>query len=163
MNIEIIKYDKEHLEGALEVWNEVVREGIAFPQEEELVGQEGHQFFMDQSYTGLARDKDSGRILGIYILHPNNLGRCGHISNSSYAVSSKTRGLGLGRSLVLHSLEKAKELGFRILQFNAVVKTNLGAIKLYKDLGFVELGTIPGGFRMDNGNYEDIVVFYYRL
>ena len=163
MNIEIITYDKRYLEGALEVWNEVVREAIAFPQEDELAGEEGHEFFMAQSYTGLARDKDSGRILGIYILHPNNVGRCGHISNSSYAVSSQARGLKIGRKMVLHSLDKARELGFGILQFNAVVKTNLGAIKLYKDLGFVGLGTIPSGFRMDGGKYEDIVVFYYKL
>ena len=63
-------------------------------------------------------------MLGLYILHPNNVGRCGHICNASYAVDSKSRGLHVGETLVRHCMRKARELDFRILQFNAVVKSN---------------------------------------
>ena len=56
-----------------------------------------------------------------------------------------------------HCMETAKELGFRILQFNAVVRTNEPALKLYKKLGFTQLGVIPEGFLMKDGSYEDII------
>ena len=59
-------------------------------------------------------------VVGLYILHPNNIGRCGHICNASYAVDSKSRGKHIGEMLVTDCLKKAKDLGFRVLQFNAV-------------------------------------------
>lgn len=89
--------------------------------------------------------------------------RCGHISNSSYAVSQKARGMKIGEKLVIHSIEKGKELGFLILQFNAVVKSNETAFHLYEKLGFVRLGVIPKGFLMNDGSYEDIVPHYRML
>ena len=102
-------------------------------------------------------------MVGLYILHPNNVGRCGHICNASYAVRADQRGRHIGESLVRHSMTTAKELGFRILQFNAVVKSNKSALHLYEKLGFVQLGVIPGGFKKDNGTYEDIVPHYITL
>ena len=96
-------------------------------------------------------------------MHPNNVGRCGHIANASYAVKSEFRGNHIGELLVCDCREKAKEFGFRILQFNAVVKTNHSARHLYEKLGFTPLGTIPGGFLMKDGQYEDIVPYYYVL
>ena len=86
--------------------------------------------------------------MGLYILHPNNVGRCGHICNASYAVKSQLRGHHIGEALVKHCMEQGKKLGFRILQFNAVVKSNASALHLYEKLGFTQLGVIPGGFLM---------------
>ena len=91
------------------------------------------------------------------------MGRCGHICNASYAVASRARGRGLGEALVRHCLDKAKELGFGILQFNAVVSSNTPALNLYRKLGFTQLGTIPGGFLMKDGNYQDIIPHYKKL
>ena len=107
--------------------------------------------------------EDNGRLLGLYILHPNNVGRCGHICNASYAVSSLARGRGVGEALVRHCLETAKKLGFRILQFNAVVSNNTPALNLYAKLGFTRLGTIPEGFHMKDGSYQDIIPHYKKL
>ena len=67
-----------------------------------------------------------GKVVGLYILHPNNVGRCGHIANASYGVSRDCRGRGVGRALVEDSLAACGALGFRLLQFNAVVASNLG-------------------------------------
>ena len=103
------------------------------------------------------------KISGLYILHPNNIGRCGHIANSSYAVKSSKRGNNISEELVKHSLKKAAELGFGVLQFNAVVKSNAAAIHLYKKLGFVEIGVVPKGFLNKDNKYEDIVLFYHSL
>lgn len=162
MNITVKQFEKSDAEAASAIWNEVVKEGVAFPQTEILDEKTGYDFFMSQSFTGVAYD-ENGKAVGVYILHPNNVGRCGHICNASYAVKSDMRGQHIGEILVTHCIERAKELGFGILQFNAVVATNTAALRLYKRLGFTQLGTIPDGFLMRDGHYEDIIVHYYML
>ena len=163
MQVEIRQYEQQDAGGAAEVWNEVVEDGVAFPQTELLDAQSGHAFFSAQSFTGIAYDTESGEIVGLYILHQNNVGRCGHICNASYAVKGGLRGQHIGEKLVQHCMSKAKELGFGILQFNAVVSTNEPALRLYKKLGFQQLGVIPGGFRMKDGTFEDIIPHYHLL
>lgn len=162
MDIEIKQYTKNNVQSVNEIWNEVVEGGIAFPQTELLDEKTGDEFFQSQSFTGVAYDKN-GEAAGVYILHPNNVGRCGHICNASYAVKGTMRGQHIGEALVKHCIEKARELGFGILQFNAVVATNESALCLYKKLGFTQLGVIPKGFLMKDGHYEDIIPHYYSL
>ena len=101
--------------------------------------------------------------MGMYILHPNNVGRCGHICNASYAVKKNLRGLHIGEKLVVDCMERALECGFKILQFNAVVASNIHARHLYERLGFTQLGTIKNGFRLKDGTYEDICPYYIEL
>ncbi len=163
MSILVKPYEKKYIKDAVEIWNRVVSDGVAFPQEECLTEESGDKFFTSQSFTGLAYDSDTEEIVGLYILHPNNIGRCGHISNASYAVEFSQRGKHIGEILVTDCIKKGKELGFKILQFNAVVKTNIPALKLYKKLGFIQLGTIPGGFLTKDGKYEDIIPHYILL
>ena len=163
MNIIIRKYTNSDLAMMIKIWNEVVEEGNAFPQMECLDIISGREFFDSQTYCGVAEDSDSNEILGLYILHPNNIGRCGHFSNASYAVSKGARGMKIGEKLVKDCLIQGKENGFRILQFNAVVSTNTAARRLYEKLGFVQLGTIPQGFLMKDGHYEDICPYYHTL
>lgn len=163
MNIQIRAYDKNDNAEVIFIWNEVVQDGMAFPQMNLLTESGGYEFFSEQSFTGIAYDKDSKEIVGLYILHPNNVGRCGHICNASYAVKKGMRGQRIGEKLVTHCMSKAKELGFKILQFNAVVKSNEHALQLYEKLGFVKLGIIPNGFLMKDGTYEDIIPHYHVL
>lgn len=163
MSIEIRAFDEKYISEANAVWNRVVDDGVAFPQLERLDEESGRAFFQEQSFTGLAFDSESGELVGLYILHPNNIGRCGHICNASYAVKADCRGRGVGEALVTHCMEKGAELGFKILQFNAVVANNHSALHLYEKLGFVRLGTIPGGFLMKDGTYQDIIPHYHLL
>ncbi len=160
--MKIRKYEEKDLGRMTEIWNEIVNEGTAFPQEEPLDLSSGAVFFASQSYCGVA-EEESGEITGLYILHPNNVGRCGHICNASYAVASSCRGRHIGEALVLDCIKTAKKLGFRILQFNAVVETNIHARHLYERIGFRQLGVIPGGFRMKDGQYENICPYYIEL
>lgn len=159
----IRKYKKADLPRMIEIWNEVVEEGVAFPQEEYLSLESGEEFFASQTYTAVAEDARNGEIYGLYILHPNNVGRCGHICNASYAVKSEVRGLHIGKKLVTDCIEQGRLHGFSILQFNAVVASNTRARHLYEELGFVQLGVIPKGFRMKDGHYEDICPYYREL
>ena len=145
----------------IHIWNEVIEEGVAFPWEEFLDMESGEAFFAEQSHTAVA--EINGKIRGLYILHPNNVGRCGHICNASYAVLSDFRGQHIGEQLVQDSMKMGRQLGFRVLQFNAVVESNIHARHLYERLGFTQLGAIPGGFRMKDGHYENIYPYYHEL
>ncbi len=165
MNPDILirKYEPKDLPAMAAIWNEVVEEGIAFPQEDYLTEADRADFFESQSYCGVAEDTASGDIAGIYILHPNNVGRCGHICNASYAVPSGSRGLHIGEKLVLDCIRQAHNIGFKILQFNAVVVSNIHARHLYERVGFRQLGTVPQGFRLKDGRYEDICLYYIEV
>ena len=158
------------------IWNEVVRAGNAFPQFEELADdKEAEAFFASQTRTAVAVDcedalgsdcdgdgsSEAGKVVGLYILHPNNVGRCAHTANTSYAVDSSCRGRGIGRALVQDSHDNLEPCGFRGLQFNAVVASNLSAIRLYESMGFARIGVIPGGFLNAEGVYEDMIIFHH--
>ena len=161
MHVTVRAAGEADLPELVRIWNQVVEDGVAYPQEELLDEPGGRAFFGSQSHTAVA-DAD-GEVVGLYILHPNNVGRCGHICNCSYAVRRDRRGLHIGEKLVLDSLRMGRELGFRILQFNAVVESNIHARRLYERLGFVPLGIIPKGFRMKDGHYENICPYYHEL
>ncbi len=161
--IVIKEFEESMLPFVVEIWNEIVKSGNAFPQTELLTEKTGFEFFKSQTFTGVACDKLTEEICGIYILHPNYVGRCSHICNASYAVKSSFRGCHIGEALVRHSIETAKLKNFKILQFNAVVKSNTHALNLYKKLGFKQLGTIPKGFLSKSGEYEDIIPHYLEL
>lgn len=156
-------YESKDIDKMIEIWNEVVEEGAAFPQTDLLNRETGAVFFSNQTYCGVAVDNFSQEVCGLYILHPNNIGRCGHIGNASYAVSSARRGQHIGEKLVTDSLVQAKKHGFRLMQFNAVVESNQAARRLYERLGFVQLGTIPQGFQCKNGVLENICLYYKLL
>ena len=155
-------WEESDLPDLIHIWNEVVEDGAAFPQPDILTEESGRAFFAAQTLTAAAVDAE-GTVRGLYILHPNNIGRCGHICNASYAVRRDSRGARIGEALVRDCLIRGRECGFRILQFNAVVASNTRARRLYERLGFVPLGVIPGGFRNKDGVYEDICPYYHTL
>lgn len=161
MDIIVRKFEDDDIDMMNEIWNEVVDEGVAFPQEEFLDLKSGLDFFSSQTYSAVAVAE--GKVVGLYILHPNNIGRCGHICNASYAVKSELRGKHIGEALVKDCLLQAKKCGFGVLQFNAVVETNTHARHLYERLGFVQLGLITKGFRKKNGTYENICPYFIEL
>ncbi|MCR4779917.1 MAG: GNAT family N-acetyltransferase [Ruminiclostridium sp.] len=163
MDIVIREFEPKDLRDMIGIWNKVVDDGNAFPQSTKLNGHTAAHFFNSQTFTGVAEDVRNGDIVGLYILHPNNVGRCSHICNASFAVDETARGYGIGRMLVEHSLEKGRERGFRIMQFNAVTASNTAAQGLYESLGFVRLGEIPAGFLRPDGSYDNIILYYKTL
>lgn len=161
-HIMVREFNEQDVTMVREIWNQVVVAGRAFPQIDTLLDDdEAMEFFATQTYTGVA-ERD-GKILGIYILHPNNIGRCGHIANASFAVDQSARGEHIGEALVNDCLYMAGRKGFEILQFNAVVSSNKPAIELYEKLGFERIGTVPGGFLNSDNEYEDIILYYHKV
>ena len=157
--MEIRTYVDGDLGRMTEIWNDVVRAGNAFPQASEMSVDQAREFFADQTRCAVAIE--AGAVVGLYILHPNGVGRCAHTANASYAVDSSARGNGLGRALVQDSLDHLAECGFRGLQFNAVVASNFAAIRLYESLGFDRVGIIPGGYLNAVGEYEDTIIYHH--
>ena len=135
MAIAIRAYQPEDVPALVEIWNEVVELGIAFPQKAPLTNQIGAAFFAKQSCTAAAYDTETAEIVGMYILHPNNVGRCGPNCNASYAVKPTYRGQKIGEQLVRRCLHQARQMGFRIMQLNAGVKENYATRKLNEKLG----------------------------
>ena len=104
-----------------------------------------------------------GTVLGTYKTGPNRAGPGSHVATASYMVAAAARGRGVGRAMVLHSIEQARTGGFRGLQFNAVAASNVSAIKLYSDLGFRVIGAVPGGFRHPRQDFVDLLLMYLDL
>lgn len=155
-NLIILPYEGKYLKEAAAVWNEVVEEQNSFPQNIPFTEKEADEFFKSQTRTACLFEND--KMIGIYILHPNNAGNCGHIANCSYGLTKSARGKGLGRLLVEDSITEGKKAGFKGIQFNAVVSTNYAAIKLYQRLGFKILATVPGGYKNPDNTYTDTYI-----
>ena len=103
------------------------------------------------------------QVLGTYILQPNQSGGGSHVANAGFMVSASARGQGLGRAMAEHCLSEARRLGFRAMQFNYVISTNAAAIRLWQDLGFDIVGTLPSAFRHPGKGYVDVYVMYRSL
>jgi ribosomal protein S18 acetylase RimI-like enzyme len=102
-------------------------------------------------------------IVGSYILKANQPGLGSHVANAGFMVSPSARGRGIGRAMAEHCLRDARRLGFRAMQFNFVVATNRTALRLWKDLGFKIVGTLPDAFRHTRRGLVDVYVMYRRL
>ena len=135
MNIMIRAYQTSDLPDMIRIWNEVVEDGAAFPQEDFLNEQTGSAFFAEQTCTAVAADSDTSKVYGLYILHPNNIGRCGHICNASYAVSRDSRGLHIGEKLVSDCLKQGAVHGFR-----AIMRISVHIIIRYNHTGLLNPG-----------------------
>ncbi len=103
------------------------------------------------------------KTLGTYIIKPNQIDLGSHIANCSYMVHPNYHGKGIGKMLCEHSLENAKKIGYKALQFNSVVSTNIPAVKLWKKYGFKIIGTIPKGFKHSSLGYVDAYIMYKEI
>jgi L-amino acid N-acyltransferase YncA len=128
------------------IFSAILAEGTTSAQAERTAEAEFLRYFFGRGGEQWLAESD-GRVVGAYTLRPNQPGRGSHIATASYGVESGARGLGVGRTLGKHSLERARACGYRAIQFNFVVSTNTAALRLWKELGFQTLATLPGAFQ----------------
>ena len=107
--------------------------------------------------------EDEERMVGMYKVVPNQPGLGSHVANAPFMVAPAYSGRGAGRQMGLHCLREARRSGFRAMQFNFVVSTNLPAVALWRSLGFAIVGTLPGAFRHKDLGYVDAYVMYRSL
>jgi len=106
---------------------------------------------------------ENGELLGSYVLRPNQPGQGSHVANCGYLVAPAARGQGLATLMCEHSQAEAVRRGYRAMQFNLVVSTNTGAVRLWQQLGFEIVGTLPGAFKHQSQGYVDAHVMYKTL
>jgi L-amino acid N-acyltransferase YncA len=102
-------------------------------------------------------------VVGMYKIVPNQPGLGAHVANASFMVARSSSGRGAGRQMGLHCLRAARRSGFRAMQFNFVVSTNLPAVALWRSLGFAIVGTLPGVFKHEDLGYVDAYVMFRSL
>ena len=118
-------------------------------------------WFADNMDTFVAGDNDE--ILGTYFIRPNHIDLGDHIANCGYMVNPKYHGKRIGKILCQHSIDFAKEKRFSGIQFNIVVSSNEGAVKLWERFGFKIIGTTPKGFRHSNLGLVDTYIMFKDL
>lgn len=107
--------------------------------------------------------EDGGVILGTGEMHPNQAGGGSHVANAGFMVAPGASGRGVGRAIATRVIQAATDDGYRAMQFNAVVETNVGAVHLWESLGFRTLATVPGAFRHPTRGYVGLNVMFREL
>ncbi|MDH6132090.1 L-amino acid N-acyltransferase YncA [Kitasatospora sp. MAA4] len=145
-------------------FHQIVAAGETFTYPTDLTEEQGRDWWLlsAPSRSVVAVD-ESGTVLGTAKMNANHLGNGSHIAGASYMVDPAHAGRGVGRALCTYSLEWARAAGFRAMQFNAVVETNVHAVQLYHSLGFEILGTLPEGFRHPQKGLVGLHIMYCPL
>ena len=128
------------------IFQEVVRRGDTYTYDPETTREQAHSLWMSSGQKTYVARVD-GRVVGTYILKPNQPGLGSHVAKAGYMVGEDVRGRGVGKAMCEHSLEEARRMGFLSMQFNIVVSTNESAVALWKKLGFTIVGTLPRAYR----------------
>jgi L-amino acid N-acyltransferase YncA len=148
-----------------EIWrifHSVIAKGDTYVNRAETTEDEARAKWLNKNSKTFVAEKDE-KILGAYLVKPNQLDRGSHIANASYIVDENTRGMGVGKALGLHSITTAKELGYKAMQFNFVVSTNSAAVNLWQSIGFEIIGIVPEGFNHATLGYVDAYIMFRKL
>jgi len=141
----------------------VFRAGETFPHDPAISDDEAQRLWVEQSQLVLVAADGTGTLVGSAYLRPNSLCLGAHVANAGYVVAEAWRRQGIGSLLCRHSLEAARRLGFRAMQFNLVVSTNSAGLRCWQRNGFRIVGTLPGAFRHRRLGYVDAVVMFQDL
>jgi L-amino acid N-acyltransferase YncA len=141
----------------------VFRAGETFPHDPAITEEQAQVAWVEQNQAVMVAMDPDGAVVGTYYLRPNTLSLGAHVSNAGYVVAERRRGNGIGSRLCQHSLQAARRLGFRVMQFNLVVSTNTAGIRCWQRNGFQVVGTLPGAFRHSQLGYVDALVMIQGL
>ncbi|WP_109831127.1 GNAT family N-acetyltransferase [Reichenbachiella versicolor] len=160
MNIR--KASKDDYDQIWEIFHQVIQTGdtYVFNPDTPKSDLQKH-WFADYMHTYVY--EENGKILGTYIIKPNQIDLGSHIANASYMVHPSGQGMGIGKALCQHSIIEAKKLGFRSMQFNLVISTNTSAVRLWQKYGFKIVGTIPNALQHQKNGLVDAYVMYREL
>lgn len=149
--------------GIWRIFHDVVGRGDTYAFAPDTGEDEARALWLDMPRKTYVAVDEGGNVVGTYYLKTNQVGTGDHVCNAGYMVRGDQRGRGLGRALCAHSLSVARELGYHAMQYNFVASSNAGAIRLWQDMGFAVVGTLPEAFRHPEQGYIDALVMYRLL
>ena len=142
----------------------VIRAGETFTWDRDTTEDEARRrWFKDAPGQAFVSVMSDGGVIGTGELHPNQGGAGSHVANAGYMVHPDHAGKGVARALCAYSLDTAREAGFRAMQFNAVVESNVRAVAAWQSLGFEVIGTIPEAFNHPALGFVGLHVMYRKL
>lgn len=144
------------------IFSAVVSEGTTYAYPPDTSREDALRLWIDAPRACYVAER-AGTVLGTYYIKTNQPGLGSHVCNAGYMVDAAARGQGVGRALCAHSLEEARRMGYHAMQYNLVVSTNEGAIRLWESMGFEMVGTLPDAFRHAEQGYVDACVMYRLL
>ena len=145
-----------------EILEPILRAGETYTLPREMSRKDALAYWFSPRHEVFVAE-DKGSILGTYHLRANQHGGGGHVANCGYMTAQQAAGRGVARAMCLHSLDVARQRGFRAMQFNFVVSTNERAVHLWTSLGFATVGRLPGAFLHSTLGYVDALVMYRAL
>lgn len=161
--VAIRPFGKEDWSGTWSIIEPVLRAGYSYSFPTDITAQQAHDIWIRQPRATYVATDDAGHILGTYFLKANQPGQGAHVCNCGYIVAEAARGRGVASAMCEHSQVEAIRMGFRAMQYNLVVATNEGAVRLWKKHGFDIVGSLPGAFRHPSAGYVDAYVMYKQL
>ncbi|HQZ39162.1 MAG TPA: GNAT family N-acetyltransferase [Vicinamibacterales bacterium] len=144
------------------IFHEVVSAGDTYPYPLDTTRDQALAlWFPPRGWTYVA--EADGEVLATFVMKANQPGQGSHVANCGYMVARAASGRGIGEALCRHSLDEARRLGFRAMQFNFVVSTNTRAVDLWGKCGFAIIGTVPQAFRHPTLGFVDTYVMHRFL
>lgn len=141
----------------------VFRAGETYSVATHITEEEAFKVWVEMPVVTCVAENSDGLIQGTYYLKVNQPGPGSHVCNSGYIVAEAARGKGIASALCKHSQTEAIKLEFRAMQYNLVVLTNTGAVRLWRKLGFEIVGTLPEAFLHPSQGFVDAYVMYKKL
>ena len=155
--------DDDDWDRVFEIFTTVVAEGETYAYPDALSSEAAHALWVEGSPGQAVVALRDGVILGTAKFGPNRPARGSHVATASFMVASDARGSGVGRAMCAYVIAAAKEQGYAAMQFNAVVSTNVYAIDLYRQLGFVTIGTVPEAFEHATRGRVGLDIMYLQF
>jgi ribosomal protein S18 acetylase RimI-like enzyme len=140
----------------------VFRAGETYPVPRDIGREAALSYWLSPGHEVFAAESD-GRVAGTYYLRANHPGGGAHVCNCGYITAPAMRGRGIAKAMCLHSLDRARERGFRAMQFNFVIAVNSGAIRLWESCGFKTVGRLPRAFEHPAQGFVDALVMFRDL
>jgi L-amino acid N-acyltransferase YncA len=140
----------------------IIRNGTTYPLDREMSEADALEYWLGADKEAFVAEED-GAVVGTYYLRTNQPGGGSHVCNCGYMTKAKAVGKGVAREMCAHSIARARELGYRAMQFNFVVRVNRRAVVLWQRLGFEIVGQLPNAFFHPQLGFVDALVMHQTL